>query len=142
MRYHAVSRMISVSACMEPLLLMLDDESLAPALKKSQGGAAITLGDCAAEVAPMDDRVVLTSVTVPSASEPHTPLLLLLAAEYAAGAGHELFVPQESGCADAFGEYDICSVRDGVCAGRPGSLVVYMGPKLLKRKRRKARDGA
>lgn len=120
---------------------MLDDENHAPALKKSQGGATITLGDCQAEMAPMDDRVVLTSVTIPSASEPNTQLLLLLAAEYAAGAGSELFVPHDSGCGDSFGEYDICSVREGICAGKSGSLVVYMGPKLLKHKPRKAKDG-
>jgi len=127
---------------MEPLLLMLDDESFEPSLKKSKGGAVITLGDCAAEVSPMDERTVLTSVTVPSKSEPCTPLLLLMAAEYAAGSGQELFVPHESGCADMFGGYDTCTVRDGVCAGRPGSLVVYMGPQLLKRKRRRRGGGA
>lgn len=137
MRYHSVSKLISISASMEPLLLLLDDEQCTPSLKKSKGGATITMGDCCAEVAPMDGRAVLTSVTVPSVSEPHTPLLLLLAAEYAAGAGQELFLPHETGFQGALNGYDACSVCDGACAGRLGEFIVYMGPKLLKRKPRK-----
>jgi hypothetical protein len=134
-----VSKLIGPSACLEPLLLMLEDGSLEPALSRRKGRALISLGDCTAEVSPMDGRAVLTSVTVPSASEPRMPLLLLLAAEYASGSGRELFVPGDAGCGGALDGIDACAVREGVCAGRPGSLVVYMGPRLLRRRRRRGR---
>ena len=134
MRYYAVSKMFSLSASLEHVLLALDGMDPPPSLSKTKGNATIAAGDCLAELVPMDGRLVLTSVTVPSASEPHMPLLLLLAAEHAAGMGQELFLPRDAGC-DLSG-YDACSLRDGVCAGRSGTFVVYMGPKLMKRKRR------
>lgn len=135
MRYHAVSKMLSPSASLEQVLLALDGMDPPPSLSKTKGVATIAAGDCLAELAPMDGRLVLTSVTVPSASEPHMPLLLLLAAEHAAGTGRELFLPRDVGC--DLGGYDACSLRDGACAGRPGTFVVYMGPKLMRRKRRR-----
>jgi hypothetical protein len=126
--------MFSLSASLEGVLLALDGMEPPPSLSKAKGSATITAGDCLAELVPMDGRLVLTSVMVPSASEPSMPLLLLLAAEYAAGTGRELFLPRGDGC-DLSG-YDACSLRDGVCAGRLGTFVVYMGPRLMRRKRR------
>lgn len=121
------------------MLAILDQDWAKPSVAKSKGIATLSFGDCVAEISTMDGRMVMTSVTVPSADPNHAPLLLLLAAEYAAGAGHELFVPEDTGFHSALDACDMCSVREGLCAGRSGNSVVYMGPALMKRKRVKAK---
>lgn len=135
--YHSVSMRLSVlsqAPSMQDILLMLDGGMAVPSIKKSKGGATVTLDNCTVEVSPMDGRMVVTSV---EAQPVNVPILLLLAAEHAASGGHELFVPSETPAHDIFSGYDACSVRDGECAGQHGAIVLYMGPKLLKRKRRK-----
>ncbi len=138
MVYHDASNMFA-SFGMEPELTLLDQEWAKPSVAKSKGIATVSFGDCAAEITSMDGKMVMTSVTVSSLDPHHAPLLLLLAAEYAGTAGHELFVPQDTGFHSALDGCDLCSVREGLCAGRSGNSVVYMGPALMKRKREKAK---
>lgn len=137
MAYHDASNMLA-SFGMNPMLALLDEGTARPTVVKSKGVTTLSFGDCMAEISSMDGRMVMTSVTVPSLDPNHAPLLLLLAAEYAGGAGHELFVPEDTGFHSALDGCDMCSVREGVCAGRAGNSVVYLGPALLKRKRVKA----
>lgn len=136
MAYHDASNMLA-SFEMNPMLALLDGGLARPSVAKSKGVATLSFGDCMAEISAMDGRMVMTSVTVPSLDPNHAPLLLLLAAEYAGGAGHELFVPEDTGFHSALDDCDMCSVREGLCAGKSGSSVVYLGPALMKRKRAK-----
>lgn len=138
MAYHDASNMLD-SFGMDSMLAILDQEWAKPSVAKSKGVATLSFGDCAAEISDMDGRMVMTSVTVPSTDPNHAPLLLLLAAEYAGGAGHELFVPEDTGFHSALDGCDMCSVREGLCAGKSGNSVVYLGPALMKRKRVKSK---
>jgi len=133
MAYHDASNMIDPFG-MNPMLTILDEGVVKPKVSKSKGIDTLSFGDCMAEISTMDGRMVMTSVTVPSMDPNHAPLLLLLAAEHAGFAGHELFVPEDTGFHSALDGCDMCSVREGLCAGRAGNSVVYLGPALMKRK--------